>query len=958
MLALLAAPAAWADNTADEADVAFALGNDAYAKREYRKALAAYFLSYRLVPNRNVLFNLARCYEALGEVDEAYRYWFDLSVDEGLPERDRPEVDAQLRRLAPRVALLRVESEPPGADVYLDREDLGSKGQTPRTLAVPAGPHELKLKKDGFHVGAVKVKAVVGREVKRVVTLEAVVGTVKLTGTPKGASVKDSSDGRVLGKLPGYFELTPGQHILVVEESGYLPSQVLVDVKGDAETQYSVKLVERPKPTGKVIVTANQEDALVLVDGKESGFTPTVLNLSLGEHVLEVTGPELEPYRKKLTITEDSETKLNVELRYAQPKVEAASKSAVSVDQAPASVTVLSRDEILAFGWQTLPEALLGVRGFFFTDDRSYTYAGVRGFSPPGDFNTRILVLWDGHSINDIYVSQGYIGRDFDVDLSEVERIEVVRGPVSVLFGTGAFFGLINVVPRQRVSGRYAEVVAGGGGQGGMKARATGRLANDTASVMLSAAGFLSAGAPYTEVGDTTVKGNDGERAIGATLKARWKGLSVRAKWNQRRKNFPTAIAPAQLNVPGTEYTDARGFAELRFEHEWETVGLFARASYDGLRFRGTYAKLDDDGARFRSSDFASADWASAEVRVGVTLMEGNRLTASLEGQAQFVGQQSSGGAPLTVRRFFIAATLMDEWQVLPWLSLQAGLRLDKYNDVAEFAFSPRLAAVLKPYAQGTTKVMFGRGFRAPNVYELFFEDNRETQRAALSLKPEFITSIELEHSHDFLPELRLSGGVFFNIVDSQLGLQQEELDEPLCGTPGNPVQCLITRNLGQTLHAVGAEADLRWQPGRFFLLDAAYSFVFLTGPLSGSQEQRAEQAESIRHASAYPMHMASLRGMVPLKDKLLRASAQAMYQSRRLDTAAKDGDGNSIDVYAGEALFINAGIAGEIGAFRYFAGIRNLLDSQHEVPIGDISATTRVKEYGRTFWFELSGSL
>jgi tetratricopeptide (TPR) repeat protein len=71
---LLATVSAQADNTADEADVAFTLGNDAYSRREYDRALAAYFLSYRLVPNRNVLFNIARCYEAQSRFDEAYRY--------------------------------------------------------------------------------------------------------------------------------------------------------------------------------------------------------------------------------------------------------------------------------------------------------------------------------------------------------------------------------------------------------------------------------------------------------------------------------------------------------------------------------------------------------------------------------------------------------------------------------------------------------------------------------------------------------------------------------------------------------------------------------------------------------------------------------------------------------------------------------------------------------------------
>lgn len=145
LVALALAFPARADNTADEADVAFSLGNAAYSKRDYEKALASYFLSYRLVPNRNVLFNIARCYEALDRFDEAYRYWNDLFVDPTLPADERKDVKQALARLAPRVALVTVTSTPPGADLYVDRKDLGSRGRTPQTFAVSPGAHTILL---------------------------------------------------------------------------------------------------------------------------------------------------------------------------------------------------------------------------------------------------------------------------------------------------------------------------------------------------------------------------------------------------------------------------------------------------------------------------------------------------------------------------------------------------------------------------------------------------------------------------------------------------------------------------------------------------------------------------------------------------------------------------------------------------------------------------------------------
>ncbi|MFL5318855.1 MAG: PEGA domain-containing protein, partial [Myxococcaceae bacterium] len=499
-LLLISVPA-FADNTADEADLAFTLGNDAFTKGNFNEALRNYFVSYRLVPNKNVLFNIARCYEALEKFDEAYRYFNDL-LQTDLPAEDRADVQKSLARIRPRVALVKVTSEPTGADVFVNREDLGSRGRTPLSLALPPGKQLLLVKKEGFHPAEQSVVLAKGKETAQAFTLSLIVGKVALSGTA-GAVVRDRPDGPVLATVPGELSLPPGRHLLIVSAERHATQQFLIEVAAEKTSTLDAQLAAETAPTGKLIVTANHQDALIRVDGRDSGFTPTVLTLTEGDHTVELTYGDLRPQVEKVHIARDSESKLTVELRYAPPPVQAASKRLLSVDEAPASTTVISAEELRAFGYTTVADALQAVRGVYLSYDRQYQYLGVRGFSPPGDLNTRVLVLWDGHAMNDVWAGQGYAGRDLTADLSEIERIEVVRGPGSALYGSGAFFAVINVVPRDRLEAhRNVEL----SGMAGSLSLADGHVAVSAGApggngFIASASGLYAYGAETTDLG-------------------------------------------------------------------------------------------------------------------------------------------------------------------------------------------------------------------------------------------------------------------------------------------------------------------------------------------------------------------------------------------------------------------------------------------------------------------------
>src|SRR5260370_6535735 len=158
----------------------------------------------------------------------------------------------------------------------------------------------------------------------------------------------------------------------------------------------------------------------------------------------------------------------------AKLKVDAvygASKFLQKAPDAPASVTVVTAEEIQKYGYRTLADVLRSVPGFYVIYDRNYAYVGVRGLSWPGDYNARILFLLDGHRVNDNIYDGALVGTDFPVELDLIERIEIVRGPSSSVYGTGAFIAVVNVITKRGRDLDSAEISTEAGSWNSYKGR-------------------------------------------------------------------------------------------------------------------------------------------------------------------------------------------------------------------------------------------------------------------------------------------------------------------------------------------------------------------------------------------------------------------------------------------------------------------------------------------------------
>ncbi|WP_240142459.1 TonB-dependent receptor plug domain-containing protein [Nitrosomonas oligotropha] len=128
-------------------------------------------------------------------------------------------------------------------------------------------------------------------------------------------------------------------------------------------------------------------------------------------------------------------------------RVVGASKYEQKQQQAAAAVSVITRKDIRTYGGRTLNQALASLPGIHTTYDYQYEYLGTRGFSQPGDFNSRVLITINGNRINDATYDQGPTRRDFPLDIDLIERIEFIPWSGSTIYGLNAMLAWSILLP-------------------------------------------------------------------------------------------------------------------------------------------------------------------------------------------------------------------------------------------------------------------------------------------------------------------------------------------------------------------------------------------------------------------------------------------------------------------------------------------------------------------------------
>lgn len=607
-----------------------------------------------------------------------------------------------------------------------------------------------------------------------------------------------------------------------------------------------------------------------------------------------------------------------------------ASKELERALDAPSAVTVIERAELVSQGYRTLADVLRHVRGFVVTDDRNYEHVGVRGFAQPGDFNGRILLLVDGHRVNEPVFGSAPIGLEFPVDLALVERIEIVRGPGSALYGSNAFFAVIDVVTRRAAAVDGAELAALAGSHEEHGGRAT--LARD--GWTLSTTAFDSAGArlTYDEFAATPSGGTtdtDDERGASAFLQLERGPWRVQGTFVQREKGIPTGSYGTVFDHPENRTLDQRGWVALEYRGgDGERHELRGRVAWDHYAYRGTYV-YDESGSggspEALNRDSTHASWLTLEGEASWLTLPRQRLTAGFELREEFhVDQANRTGSDVFLDDHHegrvAGVFVQDELDLGAGFSLSAGLRLDDYT-YSGSSLNPRLALVRTHDGDCSSKLLFGTAFRPPNAYELYYEAPG-SQKASPGLEPETITSLEAVHER-YSGDHRWRGGVsaYWNRIEDLIVLGVDPLDG-----------LLVHENVGAAT-GLGLELELEHR------LDSGASFVL------SHAWQRSEDDETGERLVNSPEHLTTLRSEWPLGETFtLGLAAHAMDQRRTL--AGETG---------GFARF-DLNLAGHLGhGLELGLLVSNLLDREYADPVGSELVQDALEQDGRALRLSLT---
>jgi outer membrane receptor for ferrienterochelin and colicins len=505
-------------------------------------------------------------------------------------------------------------------------------------------------------------------------------------------------------------------------------------------------------------------------------------------------------------------------------EVWAASRTEQRNEDAPAIITTLTGEQIAVWGYRSVAEVLSHLLGFYVVDDHTSPNLAVRGISGGLYSDSSIVkVLLDGHPVAFHSTGGNWLGPEL-VPLSAIERIEIVRGPASALFGADAFLGVINIKTRNGASLNGASTSV-----------TVGRVGKHTATDVDASAG-LQRGAfdvfwavrhnqqdlsgltlPPSSPAPSLLENRSGPRqarglqqtSTTTLLRVSRRGprggeVGVFGYYSSmlRGAEFGSLIQLANGYSDGIPSENRVSQSQLRAGLFWDQpLGPRSRLSLRGAVFQG--GPKDDNRLEvgseiyyvrrrfgFRGADLdGQLEWNPAgSVRLvgGATGFVDDELLPSRLG---VVKQATADAQPGDVidslslyqgrRTFFNAgAYLQSSWNPLDRLGVTGGLRYDRHN-VYGGQLSERIGLVAHPLPGLDLKLLYGSAFKAPSPVLLHAAPSAVGDVAGNpELSPQRLRSVDLELRWTPAPFLGLSSVVAYGVLSNKAEFVQHGISQ------------------------------------------------------------------------------------------------------------------------------------------------------------------------------------
>lgn len=478
-------------------------------------------------------------------------------------------------------------------------------------------------------------------------------------------------------------------------------------------------------------------------------------------------------------------------------EITTAGKQAEKISEIPASVVVVTREDIEKYGYQSLAEVLGNIPGLYMTDDYYSKKLGVRGFWTEADNRNIIFLVNNIQQKDDLY--SAFPMEDNVIPVEAIDRIEVVRGPMSVIYGAGAFFGVINIITNQFGDDKPTSQVSASYGSENTQKLAV-RVAGKENDFKYSFIGsyFSSDGLELDlgDVGGSDFAGISTENKLDTNEKyfnfsGEFKGFTFDASYSEKFQGLIFLLPFSSENMDKYHKSTRISFGYKKDLSEKVNIDarfvyFLNRWEYDYRWLMEEFYGIEDDSTTAYKAELNLFYKPSPKLNLTFGVNYHSVLTVLSEIDVPLFGLGNVEYSLVDDEAIVTQSVYMQlNYKFSDRFKIVAGARLEQMPEYvmekregdpvggiftatqttysqADPEFIPRLAAIFSPNENNYFKLLYGKAINRPSFFQ-----NQDLFGGLDSLESETIQTLELNYIGSLSSNFSVSLSIFHNMLEN-----------------------------------------------------------------------------------------------------------------------------------------------------------------------------------------------